>query len=64
MENHGIFGIGIVGIMIIIFLWVHVNTLNKKIEVREQMISSCSSQIDDANQNIDEVNRSSLLYLY
>ena len=56
MENEGTLGVGIVGIIIIISLWVHVNTLNKKIEAREDMINSCSSQIDDANQNIEDAN--------
>ena len=49
-------GIGTIGLIIIIALWIHINTLNKKIEAREKVINDCSSQIDDANDKINEAN--------
>lgn len=49
-------GIGTIGLIIIIALWVHINTLNNKIDAREKVISDCSSQIDEANDKINEAN--------
>jgi len=60
MDDKKNWGLGGICIFIILCMWIHINTLNKKIQARENMIDSCSSTIDNANHKIDDAHDSIL----
>jgi hypothetical protein len=49
---------GVVGFIVLVYMGMHIHSLNKKVEILQSTIDDCSSAVDEANDNIDSLNSS------